>query len=113
MEEHVRIAINTVGAPVNDVIVRDARGGDREIIKAVTLSAYEQYAAVMQTHWEGYRHNILTTLGDVKPAEQIVAERMASLWVPCCCTRRERWRTRLRMLASSRWPRVVRASGRR
>ena len=64
---------------MNDLIVRDARDGDREIIRRVTLSAYEQYAAVMQTHWEGYRHNILTTLGDVKPAEQIVAEQHGAI----------------------------------
>ena len=51
MQEPIRIAINTAGASMNDVIVRDARDGDREIIKDVTLAAYQQYAAVMQTHW--------------------------------------------------------------
>lgn len=71
--------MHTAGAPMNDVIVRDARDGDREIIRDVTLSAYQQYAAVMQTHWEGYRHNILTTLGDVEPAEQIVAEQLGAI----------------------------------
>jgi len=34
---------------MSDLIIRDARAGDREIIRDVTLSAYQQYAAVMQT----------------------------------------------------------------
>ena len=64
---------------MNDLVIRDAHGRDREAIRDVTLSAYEQYAAIMQTQWEGYRHNILTTLGDVKPAEQIVAEQHGAI----------------------------------
>lgn len=64
---------------MSDLIVRDARPPDREAIRDVTMAAYQQYAAVMQTHWEGYRRNILTTLGDVKPAEQIVAEQHGAL----------------------------------
>jgi predicted N-acetyltransferase YhbS len=55
--------------------IRDARDTDRAAIETVTLAAYEQYAAVMLTHWDGYRQNIVATLGDVTPAEQVVAER--------------------------------------
>jgi predicted N-acetyltransferase YhbS len=54
--------------------IRDARPGDREAIREVTLSAFQEYAALMPAHWEGYRENILATLADVHPAEQIVAE---------------------------------------
>jgi len=54
--------------------IRTARPGDREVIREVTLSAYEEYAKILPTHWEGYRESILATLADVAPAEQIVAE---------------------------------------
>jgi len=54
--------------------IRDARLSDYDAIQAVTLAAYQEYAPLMPAHWEGYRRNILTTLADVKPAEQIVAE---------------------------------------
>ena len=64
---------------MNDSIVRDARDGDRQIIKEVTLAAYQQYAAMMPAHWDGYRDNILNTLGDVKPAEQIVVEHRGAI----------------------------------
>ncbi len=55
--------------------IRDAQAGDRGAIEAVTLSAYQQYAAVMPAqHWAAYRQNILDTLADVQPAAQVVAE---------------------------------------
>ena len=54
--------------------IRDARSDDRGAIEAVTLAAYEQYAALMPAHWEGYRQNILTTLAAAQPDAQIVAE---------------------------------------
>ena len=54
--------------------IRDARSGDRGAIEAVTLAAYEQYAALMPAHWEGYRQNILATLAAAQPDAQIVAE---------------------------------------
>lgn len=57
------------------ILFRDARAGDREAIQSVTLAAYEQYAPMMGEIWKFYRANILETLADVKPAEQIVAER--------------------------------------
>jgi GNAT superfamily N-acetyltransferase len=54
--------------------IRDARDNDRDAVRDVTLSAYQEYAALMSAHWEGYRQSILATLADVRPAEQIVAE---------------------------------------
>jgi len=56
--------------------IRAARDADRDALRDVTLSAYEEYAASMPPpHWEAYRQNILATLADVQPALQIVAER--------------------------------------
>jgi ribosomal protein S18 acetylase RimI-like enzyme len=54
--------------------IRDAQDSDRGAIEAVTLAAYQQYAAMMPSHWEAYRQNILATLAAVEPAMQIVAE---------------------------------------
>ena len=54
--------------------IRDAREGDREAIRDVTLAAFQQYAEVMAAHWERYRQGILNALADVTPAEPIVAE---------------------------------------
>lgn len=59
---------------MNNLQIRDARNTDRDTIRSVTLSAYEQYAPLMNGVWEFYRANMLATLADVKPAEQIVAE---------------------------------------
>ena len=56
------------------MLLRDARPADRAAIEAVTLAAYAQYAPQVPAIWEGYRHNIVTTLADVGKAEQIVAE---------------------------------------
>ena len=54
--------------------IRDAEEGDRDVIRDATLSAFQEYAARIPAHWEGYRERILATLSNVKPAEQIVAE---------------------------------------
>ena len=55
--------------------VRDARPSDHAAILAVTLAAYEQYAAALTPpRWAMYRQNIQATLADVRPAAQIVAE---------------------------------------
>jgi GNAT superfamily N-acetyltransferase len=54
--------------------IRGARSSDRGAIEAVTLAAYEQYAALMPAHWQAYRQNILATLDAAKPESQIVAE---------------------------------------
>ncbi len=60
---------------MSDLILRDAREDDREVIRQVTLAAYEQYAGLMlPEHWRAYRENILETLGAIAPANQIVAE---------------------------------------
>jgi GNAT superfamily N-acetyltransferase len=56
----------------DNVHLRDARETDRDTIRAVTLGAYEDYAT--QWFWETYQRNILSTLSDFHPAEQIVAE---------------------------------------
>jgi ribosomal protein S18 acetylase RimI-like enzyme len=55
--------------------IRNARRSDLETIRDVTLAAYQEYASHMpRPHWQAYRREILTTLADVRPAEQIVAE---------------------------------------
>jgi GNAT superfamily N-acetyltransferase len=59
---------------MSNLKIRDAREADREAIQSVTLSAYEQYAPIMKELWKYYRQNILDTLADSKPAEQLVAE---------------------------------------
>ena len=59
---------------MNELRIRGARSDDRGAIEAVTLAAYEQYAALMPAHWEGYRQNILATLAAAQPEAQIVAE---------------------------------------
>ena len=59
---------------MSDPHVRDATAGDRAAIEHVTLSAYQEYAPIMQAGWEHYRENILGTLADITTAEQFVAE---------------------------------------
>ena len=56
------------------LLIRAAHPPDRDAIREVTLAAYHEYAARMPAHWDAYRQNILTTLADVRPAEQFVAE---------------------------------------
>jgi predicted N-acetyltransferase YhbS len=53
--------------------LRDARPDDQAAIRSVTLAAYAEYAAPLGALWNGYRANILATLADPGPAEQIVA----------------------------------------
>ena len=56
--------------------IRDARDDEREVIRDVTLAAYEEYAAVMpEPFWEEYRRQLLVTLDEEGPVERIVAER--------------------------------------
>ncbi len=57
-----------------ELLIRTARENDRAAIREVTLTAYQEYASLMLTQWDGYRENILDTLAEVQPAEQIVAE---------------------------------------
>ncbi len=54
--------------------IRDAGRADRGAVRRATLSAYEEYAAVIPELWEGYRQDIIATLADPNPAAQIVAE---------------------------------------
>jgi GNAT superfamily N-acetyltransferase len=59
-----------------DLLIRDATPSDGDAIRDATLAAYAEYATEMAPeHWELYRMNILATLEDVRPAEQLVAER--------------------------------------
>ena len=60
---------------MNDLRVRDARPEDRGAILEVTLAAYQEYAARMQSFWEAYRRNIVASVTDVGSAEQLVAAR--------------------------------------
>ena len=53
--------------------IRDARTGDREAIRDLTLSAYEEYSALMP-YWDYYLENIITTLDGEEGENQIVAE---------------------------------------
>jgi predicted N-acetyltransferase YhbS len=64
---------------MTELHIRDARADDQAAIEAVTLSAYQEYAPIMQDNWERYRHSILGTLADVKPAKQIVAEQNGAI----------------------------------
>jgi predicted N-acetyltransferase YhbS len=60
---------------VTDCRIRDAGASDREAIEAVTLSAYQQFGAVMPPAlWDRYRQNIVSTLAAAPPKTQIVAE---------------------------------------
>jgi len=59
----------------SNIQIRDARPHDADAIREVTLAAYQEYAAPLSVHWDGYRRNIVTTLADVGPAAQMVAER--------------------------------------
>ncbi|HYS93318.1 MAG TPA: hypothetical protein VEL48_07790, partial [Candidatus Acidoferrales bacterium] len=60
---------------MTDCCIRDAGTSDRGAIEAVTLSAYQQFGAVMPPAlWDRYRENIVSTLAAAKPKTQIVAE---------------------------------------
>jgi predicted N-acetyltransferase YhbS len=55
--------------------MRTARPADRPAIEALTLAAYEQYAAILPPLlWQQYRQNIAETLADAPPDVTIVAE---------------------------------------
>jgi ribosomal protein S18 acetylase RimI-like enzyme len=56
------------------VVIRDARAGEREAVLAVTLAAFQEYATAMPDLWPPYRDNIIATLDDPSPAQQLVAE---------------------------------------
>ena len=58
---------------MSGLTLRGAGPADRDAIQAVTLSAYQEYAASIPAHWEGYRQNIIATLAAAAPGTQIVA----------------------------------------
>ena len=61
-------------------MIRGARPSDRPAIEAVTLAAYEQYAAVVPARlWQEYRRNIVETLADATDDITIVAEAEGAL----------------------------------
>lgn len=61
---------------MSGLTIRDARDGDREAMRDVTLAAYEQYAAVMPPWaWQEYREGMIEAVTAQDPAERIVAER--------------------------------------
>ena len=62
------------------IAVRDARDGDRNAIRAVTLAAYEEYArAFPEPFWTAYRRMLVETLEGSGPAARIVAERQGAV----------------------------------
>lgn len=64
---------------MTDLLIRDARPGDRDAIRQVTLAAYQEYAAQIPAHWAAYKQNIVATLADPKPAQQIVVEQRSTI----------------------------------
>lgn len=59
----------------DELVIRDARPDERSAIRAITLQAYEQYAAVMEPDaWAGLAAAIESGLA-VEEGERIVAER--------------------------------------
>ncbi len=62
-----------------DIRVREAREDDEAAIRAVTLAAYEQYAAHMGAHWEGYRRNIVDSLAAAGQVQRLVAEHAGAI----------------------------------
>jgi predicted N-acetyltransferase YhbS len=63
-----------------DLLIRDALDAERTSISEVTLAAYQEYAALMPAErWQRYREDIVRTLAEVKPAEQIVAVRHGAI----------------------------------
>lgn len=59
-----------------DVIVRDARPGELETIRALTVRSFEQYGATMSPGtWAGLRGAIDTALDSAEPAHRLAVER--------------------------------------
>jgi len=63
-----------------DLIVRDARLDERSAIRDLTLTAYAEYARIMQpSAWAGLKQAITDALDGTEPTERIVAERNGKL----------------------------------
>jgi GNAT superfamily N-acetyltransferase len=55
--------------------IREANEADREAVRAVVLTAYEQYAEVLpKERWEAYRDSIAASVEGDGPEARIVAE---------------------------------------
>ena len=57
-----------------DLLIRAAHESDRAAIQDVTLSAYQEYAALMSAPWEDYRKGILGTLAEAKATMEAAAK---------------------------------------
>jgi predicted N-acetyltransferase YhbS len=65
--------------PLPDFQIEDARPADQPAIQAMTLAAYDEYAAQIPAHWDIYRADILATLAEPQPAQQLVARRAGQI----------------------------------
>jgi GNAT superfamily N-acetyltransferase len=65
-----------MSAAMQQIHVRDARPDERGALQALTLAAYEEFAATMApSAWAALRRALLSALGTDQPVERIVAER--------------------------------------
>jgi len=61
--------------PSQSLQIRDARPEDYEAIQQLTLSAYEQYATLMEPDaWQALRRAMISALTTDSPVERIIAE---------------------------------------
>ena len=59
----------------NPIHIRDASTHERDIMRQITLAAYEEYEAVLPpSFWTQYRQHLLETLDEGGSVERIVAE---------------------------------------
>ncbi|MUG69971.1 MULTISPECIES: GNAT family N-acetyltransferase [Paenibacillus] len=64
-----------MGSNEGTLLIRDAAEGDGEVIRAVALAAYEQYADTLpKKRWEAYRESIAGSVDGDGPEARIVAE---------------------------------------
>jgi len=60
--------------------IRDALHADKDALRDVTLAANQQYTSTMPPlHWRLYLQNILATLSEVYPTDQVVVEQTGIL----------------------------------
>ena len=59
---------------MSEIQIRDARDGDQDAIRELTLAAYQEYGAIMGENYHFYEESIIATLADIGAAAQIVAE---------------------------------------
>lgn len=63
-----------MGENMADLQIRDAHADERVAMQQLTVAAYTEYAAVLPVPvWEGYRANIIATIGSDESAARIVA----------------------------------------